>query len=394
MTSAKLFILGEERELLWVHTNYYRYTLSDNSPSSDIEGGLLTLCFVTQESDDLFLHNMTKNIEKETDRMEKGEIHFYSKGDEDNPIRKYKFRDAYLVEFSEIFYADGTENMQTVLTISPAIQNYGSDKDLVKHWQVSWLPPEEPVYYAPKEEKEDPNNYISGYFYTKEGKYLGKIGTDDKVYITDQASFSEIEKGKKVSDDKIINFTEKYGLNNTQMLDRAHWIFGEGRGEFATEYAHTIENMKKWGYHGKGFSEEGTYCTMSDNKYKGKSVFFSGKTGYENYDDFAKARIDLNDLNELKNADTVIKAVMDQQRGITTDPTPNATQWLGYRNYLYKNEIVKGEKLTPADESYERQVKKLGKDKVLRKDGTSKYSHLFLDTRLQADIDRLNRKKS
>jgi hypothetical protein len=234
----------------------------------------------------------------------------------------------------------------------------------------------------------------NGYFYTKEGVYLGKIGTDNNVYITDQASFSEIEKGKTVSDDKIIYFTEKYKFNNEQMLDRAHWIFGEGRGEFATEYAHTIENMKKWGYHGKGFSEEGTYSSLSDLKYKGKSVFFSGKTGYGNYDDFAKARIDLNDLNNLKNADIVIKAVMGQQRGITTDPTPNATQWLGYRNYFSKKEIEKGEKLTPADKSYNFQVKEHGKNKVLRKDGASKYSHLFIDTRLQADIDKLNKKKS
>ncbi|UTN02199.1 hypothetical protein L0669_12820 [Flavobacterium bizetiae] len=236
--------------------------------------------------------------------------------------------------------------------------------------------------------------YVDGYFYTKEGKYLGKIGKDNNVYITDQVSFLELEKGKKVADDKIIYFTEKYKLNNEQLLDRAHWIFGEGRGEFATEYAHTIENMKKWGYHGEGFSEEGTYCSLSDNKYKGKSVFFSGKTGYGNYDDFAKTRIDLDDLNKLKNTDIIIKAIIDQQRGITIDPTPNATQWLGYRNYLFKHEIAKGGKLTPADESYERQVKKYGKNKVLRKDGTSKYSHLFIDTRLKADIDKLNKKKS
>lgn len=235
---------------------------------------------------------------------------------------------------------------------------------------------------------------LKGHFYTKEGKYLGRINLGDNVYITEEATFLEIEKGKTVSNDKIIYFTEKYKLTNTQLLDRAHWIFGEGRGEFATEYAHTIENIKKWGYHGNGFSEEGTYASMSDNKYKGKTEFFSGKTGYGNYDDFSKARIYLNAINKLKNANIVIKAIFDQQRAITTDPTPNATQWLGKINYLSKKEIEKGKKLTAADKSYNFQVKKLGKDKVLRKDGKSKYSHLFLDTRLQADIDKLNKKKS
>jgi len=152
MRSAKLFILGEERELLWTYMDYYKYIAADGSPTSDLQGGLLRLCFVSQESDDVFWHNMIKKVDKETERMEKGEIHFYSKGDEDIPIRKYKFSDAYLIEISETFYAYGTENMQTVLTISPAIQNYGFEYDLVKHWQVSKIPTA-PVYYTPKEEK-------------------------------------------------------------------------------------------------------------------------------------------------------------------------------------------------------------------------------------------------
>lgn len=153
MTTAKLFILGEERELLWINTNYLRYTAANGSPTSDVEGGFLTLSFVAQENDDVFWHNMTKEVEKETDRMEKGEVHFYNKGDEDIPIRKYKFSDAYLIEYSEVFDAYETENMHIVLTISPAIQDYGAE--LVKYWNKSWIPPSEPVYYVPKQEKKE-----------------------------------------------------------------------------------------------------------------------------------------------------------------------------------------------------------------------------------------------
>lgn len=54
MTSAKLFLLGIERDLLWVDTNYYRHVARDGSPSSNLEGGLLRLSFVSQESDEVF----------------------------------------------------------------------------------------------------------------------------------------------------------------------------------------------------------------------------------------------------------------------------------------------------------------------------------------------------
>lgn len=212
MTSAKLFLLGMERDLRWVDTNYYRYVARDGSPSSNLEGGLLRLSFVSQESDEVFWHNMVKKVDKETERMEKGEIHFYSKGNEDSAIRKYKFNDAYLVEFSEIFHSWGTENMQIILTISPAIQNYGYSQDFVKHWQVSSLPTQ-PTYYQPKEETEDRIIYINGHFYNKDGTFEGKInepdfeGSVEDVYVCD---------GKSTQKNK--NGNDLVTYNNTKLL--------------------------------------------------------------------------------------------------------------------------------------------------------------------------------
>ena len=212
MTSAKLFLLGMERELLWVDTNYYRYVARDGSPSSNLEGGLLRLSFVSQESDDVFWHNMVKKVDKETERMEKGEIHFYSKGNEDSPIRKYTFNDAYLIEFSEIFHSWGTENMQIILTISPAIQNYGYSQDFVKHWQVSSLPTQ-PTYYQPKEETEERIIHINGHFYNKDGTFEGKInepdfeGSVEDVYVCD---------GKSTQKNK--NGNDLVTYNNTKLL--------------------------------------------------------------------------------------------------------------------------------------------------------------------------------
>lgn len=213
MTSAKLFILGEERELLWINTNYYRNTASNGSPKTYTEGGLLSLGFASQENDCIFLDNMTKGVKEETDRMEKGEIHFYNKGDRDSPIRKYKFSDAYLVAFSEVFDSCGTENMQIALTISPAIQNYGNGKEFIKYWQVSWVPPSEPVYYIPKAEEEERIVYINGHFYNKNGTFEGKIddpsfeGSIEDVYVCD---------GKSTQKDK--NGNEGLTYNNTKLL--------------------------------------------------------------------------------------------------------------------------------------------------------------------------------
>ena len=65
MTLAKLFILGQEIELLWTDMNYYRDTRINGKPASDTNGGLITLCYVTDRYSDLVLHWMTKKNEDE-----------------------------------------------------------------------------------------------------------------------------------------------------------------------------------------------------------------------------------------------------------------------------------------------------------------------------------------
>ena len=213
MTSAKLFMMGEERELLGTYMDYYKRTDAKGAPASNLEGGFLKLSFVSQESDAIFWHHLTKVVDDETERMEKGEIHFYSKGEEDLAIRKYKFRDAFIVAYSEEFNTDNTENRVTFLTISPAIQNYGYTHDFVKYWQVSWLPPAEPNYYQPQEETEDRIIYINGHFYNKDGTFEGKInesdfeGSVEDVYVCD---------GKSTQKDK--NGNDFVTYNNTKLL--------------------------------------------------------------------------------------------------------------------------------------------------------------------------------
>ena len=110
MTNAKLFFLGEERELLSTSMNYSKSTCTKGSPTSETEGGFITLTFATQTNDDVFLHNLTKEVKLKTDKMEDGEIHFYESGDSQLPIRKYKFKDTYIIEYAETFSANETDN--------------------------------------------------------------------------------------------------------------------------------------------------------------------------------------------------------------------------------------------------------------------------------------------
>ncbi len=45
MTEAKLFILGQEIELLWTEIQYHREVRINGKPSTEVLGGLITLCF-------------------------------------------------------------------------------------------------------------------------------------------------------------------------------------------------------------------------------------------------------------------------------------------------------------------------------------------------------------
>ncbi|MBE7661282.1 type VI secretion system tube protein TssD [Tenacibaculum finnmarkense] len=158
MTLAKLFILGQEIELLWTDMHYFREIRMNGKPCTDIISGLITLCFATGKDTDRILRWMTKENEdntwNEADKMEDGKICFYENGLDYPPTKTYSFRDTHLIYFKEIFNAEGEEPMQTIITISPAIQNYGAD--FVKRWNVSWIPPSEQMPYQTKEIGNDP----------------------------------------------------------------------------------------------------------------------------------------------------------------------------------------------------------------------------------------------
>ncbi len=206
---------------------------------------------------------------------------------------------------------------------------------------------------------------VNGYFYTNEGIYLGKIGTSDNVYITDESSFLEVKKRGMVSKGKIIYFTEKSELNNVRFLNRANWVFGEGGGAFADRYAMTIKNLRssgRSGYGPKSFeSDEEMYKMTMSHGNPPKTLYpdyLNGTYKGHNAQAFALAKRNLAELNKNPKMNVAIKAVINS----FMDDSKNE----GYNNWRGS-----GDKLYGEDEKKQESKKSgtVNKQNLLRKDG-------------------------
>ncbi|WP_268846314.1 type VI secretion system tube protein TssD [Flavobacterium aestivum] len=280
MTNAKLYFLGEERELLWTSMSYDKFTCGKGSPRSDMEGGMITLVFTTQENDDVFMHNMTKEVELETDRMEDGEIHFWDKGINEAVTRKYKFKDTYIVGFSEIFSTYHTGNMQTHLTISPAIQDYGAK--LVKHWNKSWIPPSEPAPYQPQKEEEKEKVEIDDIYLDKSdatvlynyGKVTGDIRIIDRYDWEDaNAIGDDTEKVNKLKSDSRVVLVNDIQIQ--EKIQEIHALTNKVEEQIFIVLNRDTANVEAV------FGPEGVDgLTEIDAEYKGIGKDDNGKTIY------------------------------------------------------------------------------------------------------------------
>lgn len=198
-------------------------------------------------------------------------------------------------------------------------------------------PKSEPVKPAP-----------SGYYYSEDGIFLGKIGHLEDVYLTDKTNFEKMKKREKYDESNVIEFTKKYNFTNKELLNRANWVYGEGGGNFPDHYAHAIVNLKNhgvWGPANKPFvSDEAMYkkkmthqiTTLEDGVKKKKIInmypgYFNGTDGGQPAKAFAKARINPEMLNKLNvpKANLAIKAVIGSIMGTMVDPTNGCYQWVG-----------------------------------------------------------------
>jgi RHS repeat-associated protein len=126
-------------------------------------------------------------------------------------------------------------------------------------------------------------------------------------------------------------------ISQTDLLNRANWVYGEGGGFFPEYYAHAIQNLREFGVSGrKPFSsdEEMFRKKMTHKNSKGKIVdlypgYFDGSGGNPNSKAFASLRSNLNKLTSNSTMASSISAVIKSITGGTTDPTNGAYQWVG-----------------------------------------------------------------
>ena len=224
MIYSKLFVLNQEIELLWMDMTYSRESRPNGKVTSEVQGGLITVCFETRPDTDMVLRWMTRESGDDTfqeiDKMEEGKVCFYQNGFDYPPTKTYDFNDAFLINYMEVFDAKGANSLQTVMTISPGIQNYGSE--VIKPWNVSYIPPSEDT---PHQSEEVPEKELTDYYLTdSNGKRIDEYESGDKIFLVietknriddkvtihlEDKSHDFKYKGKVLEDDKLTDFIIK-----------------------------------------------------------------------------------------------------------------------------------------------------------------------------------------
>lgn len=120
------------------------------------------------------------------------------------------------------------------------------------------------------------------------------------------------------------NASDKRGpISVRDFLNRAHRVYAEGKGNFADQYAHAQDNVRRK----KGGAEKDNFSGMSNYEKKldeGEGAFPSYAAFFE-----AKKDLQLSKLNGLSGAGAALKAEIDLLTGLSDDPTNGATQWRG-----------------------------------------------------------------
>ncbi|WP_281980166.1 type VI secretion system tube protein TssD [Tenacibaculum mesophilum] len=164
---AKLFICGEERELLTTNLNYNRLTDWNGKPTSALLGGTISVTFESEMYDDTFVdwiksdRRGNKKIRHPFNlyQLRDGKIVFYKDEFDGVELFQYNFQDGVLVNYYEAF--DNQKGMYVTLTISPAMQDYRffnnstdwrrkSTTRYIKPWQESFIPPIKETPYKAK----------------------------------------------------------------------------------------------------------------------------------------------------------------------------------------------------------------------------------------------------
>ncbi len=179
MIVAKLKVFGQEFEVVNAGVMYHRMVNPKTGRAgAEPLGGLIHLDIYSSYDDSLLLRWITHAEEGELCKLNEGELS-YHEGALDNPaIFEYKFNDAALVEYKEVFNSQGEQPMTISLVISPAIQKY-KWQTLIKHWQESWVPPsEQQPYQSAENEEETRDDFKFIATLRRKENYKGEFGFD------------------------------------------------------------------------------------------------------------------------------------------------------------------------------------------------------------------------
>jgi len=232
MILAKLFVLKQEIELLSTDMRYVRRVESNGEMDTEVLGGHITVCFATRTDTDMILRWMTKDSEDESleelDKMEKGKVCFYQDGFDYPPTKTYDFNDAFLVDYVEVFDADSNDQLQTVMTISPGIQDYGVE--IIKPWNVSYVVPTEEEPHQAEEVLE--KKLVNYYLTDSAGNKIEEYETGDKIFLVietknriddkitihlEDKSHDFKYKGEVLENDKLENYIIKSDLEKIEL---------------------------------------------------------------------------------------------------------------------------------------------------------------------------------
>ncbi len=176
---AKLFVFGQEREVVNAAITYHRLVNNQTGKAGyEPQGGLIDLEMLSSYDDDILARWIINEPEDKLCILTKGVLVFYKESFGNPPAFTYKFNDAALIKYSEVFSAQDDTPMTLKMTISPAIQEY-KEQTVVKHWQENWVPPsEKEPYQSPVIEDKRPKKCIIKFKADSDDIREGNFGFD------------------------------------------------------------------------------------------------------------------------------------------------------------------------------------------------------------------------
>lgn len=191
--------------------------------------------------------------------------------------------------------------------------------------------------YTPEIQKNLKSKIEPGYYYEKNGNYLGYHSgkNDDIIHVA--KSVQKDKSNKIISVESSVNLTEKYAITHSQVLDRANWIYAEGGYKIPEFYAYSIENAYQSVRIANKQEDKLYHQLLRDTSGRlNKDNYFSGKYANNIGKRFWDSRKNPSTFDQdMKNTiASVIKSKMHPEK----DPTGGTNAWLGYKNGKHKGE--------------------------------------------------------